>query len=134
MISFFAISNKNLVYKIYFTTFLGKKKMVEVRVLVRVSASRFPVQAIKNKIRVNSYLLFYLVRVERKGFSRPHSKEEQKARASSRFYSSLVRVERIELSSQVWKTCILTTVLYPLVNGVGYRDRTDDLLDHNQTL
>ena len=83
--------------------------MVEVRVertrLVRVSASRFPVQAIKNKIRVNSYLLFYLV-----------------------------RVERIELSSQVWKTCILTTVLYPLVNGVGYRDRTDDLLDHNQTL
>ena len=83
--------------------------MVEVWVertrLVRVSASRFPVQAIKNKIRVNSYLLFYLV-----------------------------RVERIELSSQVWKTCILTTVLYPLVNGVGYRDRTDDLLDHNQTL
>ena len=61
MISFFAISNKNLVYKIYFTTFLGKKKMVEVLVLVRVSASRFPVQAIKNKIRVNSYLLFYLV-------------------------------------------------------------------------
>ena len=73
--------------------------------MVRVSAARFPVQAIKNKIRVNSYLLFYLV-----------------------------RVERIELSSQVWKTCILTTVLYPLVNGVGYRDRTDDLLDHNQTL
>lgn len=50
---------------------------------VRVSATRFPVQAIKNKIRVNSYLLFYLV-----------------------------RVERIELSSQVWKTCILTTVLH----------------------
>ena len=64
--------------------------MVEVWVertrLVRVSASRFPVQAIKNKIRVNSYLLFYLV-----------------------------RVERIELSSQVWKTYILTTVLYPLL-------------------
>ncbi len=80
----------------------------------------------------------------------------QKIRASSHF--SLVRVERIELSSQVWKTCILTTVLYPqIVNGVGYRDRTacplgrngsstlrpygvgyrdrtDDLLDHNQTL
>src|SRR5690606_20035207 len=25
----------------------------------------------------------------------------------------LVRVERIELSSQVWKTCILTVVLHP---------------------
>ena len=69
-----------------------------------------------------------------------------------------MRVERIELSSQVWKTCILTTVLYPQdklylgwdigfepfaklrferkahVLGVGYRVRTDDLLDHNQTL
>ena len=93
-------------------------------------------------------------------------------RASSQFYFYLVRVERIELSSQVWKTCILTTVLYPhfvstiyelkfwrlvvsrsearlLIErraktaeiqnfkrkfGVGYRDRTDDLLDHNQTL
>ena len=25
----------------------------------------------------------------------------------------VVRVERIELSSQVWKTCILTVVLHP---------------------
>ena len=27
--------------------------------------------------------------------------------------SILVRVERVELSSQVWKTCILTAVLHP---------------------
>lgn len=45
----------------------------------------------------------------------------------------VVRVERIELSSQVWKTCILTTVLYPL-DGAGDWNRTSDLLDHNQTL
>ena len=31
----------------------------------------------------------------------------------------LVRVERIELSSQVWKTCILTTVLYPQIVNLG---------------
>ena len=30
-----------------------------------------------------------------------------------RFSSELVRVERIELSSQVWKTCILAVVLHP---------------------
>ena len=32
-----------------------------------------------------------------------------------RFSSELVRVERIELSSQVWKTCILAVVLHPQV-------------------
>ena len=78
----------------------------------------------------------------------------------------MVRVEVVETSSQVWKTCILTAVLHSqalllfrarrlvfspsetrlfgertrknakihVLNGVGYRDRTDDLLDHNQTL
>ena len=29
------------------------------------------------------------------------------------FYSEMVRVGRIELPSQVWKTCILTAVLHP---------------------
>ena len=33
--------------------------------------------------------------------------------ANSDFSSVMVRVERIELSSQVWKTCILTVVLHP---------------------
>lgn len=50
----------------------------------------------------------------------------------------VVRAERVELSSSVWKTDILAAVLcsqYTFVAlGVGYRDRTDDLLDHNQTL
>ena len=30
----------------------------------------------------------------------------------------LVRVERIELSSQVWKTCILAAVLHPRTSSI----------------
>ena len=33
----------------------------------------------------------------------------------------VVRVEVVETSSQVWKTCILTAVLYSR-HGVGYRN------------
>ncbi len=36
-------------------------------------------------------------------------------RASSQFYFSLVRVGGIEPPSQVWKTRILTAVLYPQI-------------------
>jgi hypothetical protein len=32
----------------------------------------------------------------------------------------LVRVRRIELRSQVWKTCILTAVLHPLVTAYTF--------------
>ena len=41
--------------------------------------------------------------------------KEKAAHAGDNFRSSsdLVRVERVELSSQVWKTCILTAVLHP---------------------
>ena len=35
------------------------------------------------------------------------------SRPSVQFCPDLVRVERVELSSQVWKTCILTAVLHP---------------------
>ena len=38
----------------------------------------------------------------------------------------MVRVGRIELPSQVWKTCILTAVLYPLDT---IRDKTTFFLD-----
>ena len=33
----------------------------------------------------------------------------------------MVRVERVELSSQVWKTCILAAVLYPQRGGYPQR-------------
>ena len=83
--------------------------------------------------------------------------DKQKTKSKLLFFLSLVRAEVVETSSQVWKTCILTAVLCSQssgvgyreedvatlhanrrpsgpISGVGYRDRTDDLLDHNQTL
>ena len=41
-------------------------------------------------------------------------------------YDNLVRVEVVETSSQVWKTCILTAVLHSQ-SGLGDPARTDDL-------
>ena len=42
------------------------------------------------------------------------------SRPSVQFCPELVRVRRIELRSQVWKTCILTAVLHPLGYSVLY--------------
>ena len=46
-------------------------------------------------------------------YRRPKNKERNRS-----FFFVLVRVERIELSSQVWKTCILTAVLHSLMGWV----------------
>lgn len=49
--------------------------------------------------------------------TRPYATKTKKNKRERLFLLSLVRVERIELSSQVWKTCILTIVLYPLIRN-----------------
>ena len=90
--------------------------------VVRVGAARLPVQAFVHKNKNTAYSSFYLptgAGREKVFFSAPLHRN-QKNNHKWLFLVSLVRVERIELSSQVWKTCILTTVLYPQLSRVIY--------------
>ena len=57
----------------------------------------------------------FLTSPQKNRWSALRAASEKAARQGDRFQfcSEMVRVERIELSSQVWKTCILTVVLHP---------------------
>ena len=100
---------------------------VNTKNIIIIKKSNYPPIIIKNETEFTSVSFFILssfaglffqekskpvVRVERKSSLGPTPKNK-KIRVNSYFSILMVRVERIELSSQVWKTCILTTVLYP---------------------
>src|SRR5690606_27279774 len=77
----------------------------------RSTAFRFSIPSRKN---VNTFSLQSFRRTRRSAATEFDARQQTKVKPPSRGGGfTLVRVERIELSSQVWKTCILTVVLHP---------------------